>query len=213
MRAAASLAEEAKRPGAESARVALDWVRRRLSPEGAGHPFFLFLHLYEPHAPYRPPEPFASRYRASPYDGEIAAADAVVGDLLGELERLGIYDRAVVALLSDHVDGLGQHGEQQHGMFLYRETLQVALLLKLPGSRLGGGRVAAPAQLIDVAPTFLRLAGLPVPAGLRGESLLDLARPPAAPAGMPAAGAAGGERPVYAQGPGARPRFRREQLH
>src|SRR5260370_29902426 len=175
MRAAANLAEEAKRPGAESARVALDWVRRRLSPEGAGHPFFLFLHLYDPHAPYRPPEPFASRYRASPYDGEIAAADAAVGQMLDGLRRLGLYDRSVGLLLSDHGEGLGEHGEQQHGLYLYRETLQVPLLLKLPGAKRGGRSVGAPAQLIDVTPTLCRLAGLHAPAGLTGESLLDLA--------------------------------------
>ncbi len=226
---AASLAEEAKRPGAESARAALDWVRHR----PAGRPFFLFLHLYEPHAPYRPPEPFASRYRASPYDGEIAAADAVVGQFLDELRRLGVYDRAVVALLSDHGEGLGEHGEQQHGMFLYRETLQVPLLLKLPGSRLGGGRVTAAAQLIDVVPTFARLAGVPAPAGLRGENLLDLERGPAPGRAAPGAtapgtavpgaaaarpdGAAGsaavpgqaaaGERPIYAETLGPRLHF------
>ncbi|MBV8203388.1 MAG: sulfatase-like hydrolase/transferase [Acidobacteria bacterium] len=209
MPAAADLSEQAKRPGAESARVALDWVRRR----AAGHPFFLFLHLYEPHAPYRPPEPFASRYRESPYDGEIADADAVVGGFLGELRRLGIYDRAVVALLSDHGEGLGEHGELQHGMFLYRETLQVPLLLKLPGSRLGGGSVPAPAQLIDVAPTLLRLAGRPVPAGLSGENLLDLARSQAAGA-TPSADAAdaahaqgadlAGGRPIYSETLGPR---------
>ncbi|HVR11542.1 MAG TPA: sulfatase-like hydrolase/transferase [Thermoanaerobaculia bacterium] len=208
---AAAHMEEAKRPGAESARVALDWVGRR----AAGHPFFLFLHLYEPHAPYRPPEPFASRYRAAPYDGEIAAADAVVGDFLGGLRRLGVYDRAVVALLSDHGESLGEHGEQQHGTFLYRATLQVPLLLKLPGSRRAGGSVTAPAQLIDVVPTFLRLAGVPAPAGLAGESLLDLGRSPAGGPAVAGGGQAGGgpaaapagERPIYAETLGPRLHF------
>jgi choline-sulfatase len=189
---AAGLGVETKRPGTDSVRAALDWVRGR----GAGHPFFLFLHLYEPHAPYDPPEPFASRYRTSPYDGAIAAADAAVGELLRELERLGIYDRAVVMLLSDHGEGLGEHGEQQHGMFLYRATLQVPLLLKLPGSLLGGGSVPAPAQLIDVAPTLARLAGAPLPPGLAGEDLLGLV------GAAGAAGGAGGGRPAEA---GARP--------
>jgi choline-sulfatase len=223
MPAAANLVEEAKRPGTESVRVALDWVRRRLSPEGAGHPFFLFLHLYEPHAPYEPPEPFASRYRASPYDGEIAAADAAVGELLGGLKRLGVYDRAVVILLSDHGEGLGEHGELQHGMFLYRTTLQVPLLLKLPGSRLGGGSVPALAQLIDVVPTLARLADVPVPAGLSGKSLLDLGgSPPAAAAAAAAAadpaspgeaspalagGAAAADRPIYSETLGPRLHF------
>ena len=204
---AAGLGVEAKRPGTDSVRAALDWVRGRT----AGHPFFLFLHLYEPHAPYDPPEPFASRYRASPYDGAIAAADAAVGELLRELDRLGIYDRAVVMLLSDHGEGLGEHGEQQHGMYLYRTTLQVPLLLKLPGSRLGGGSVRASAQLIDVAPTLARLAGVPVPPGLAGENLLDLigAAPDAAIGAAPGAavGAAAGARPIYAETLGPRLHF------
>jgi arylsulfatase A-like enzyme/Flp pilus assembly protein TadD len=163
-----------QRSGRETVRRALDW----LGQVGA-EPFFLFVHLYEPHSPYAPPEPFASRYRASPYDGEVAAADAIVGDFLAELKRREIYDSAVVVVLSDHGEGLGDHGEEEHGVFLYREALQVPLLLKLPESRLGGTSVAAPAQLADVAPTLLALTGRPVPGGLDGTSLLDLRRPEA----------------------------------
>jgi arylsulfatase A-like enzyme/Flp pilus assembly protein TadD len=158
-----------QRSGRATTAAALDWVR---SVEGK--PFFLFLHLYEPHTPYTPPEPFAARYKSNPYDGEIAEADAIVGDLLQALKDQGIYDKAVIILLSDHGEGLGDHGEAEHGIFLYREALQVPLLLKLPGSSLGNSSVAAPAQLVDVAPTLLALAGQPVPAGLDGGSLLDL---------------------------------------
>jgi arylsulfatase A-like enzyme/Tfp pilus assembly protein PilF len=163
-----------QRPGPETARLAMEWVRAR-----ADRPFFLFLHLYEPHAPYLPPEPFASRYE-NPYDGEVAAADAVVGDVLGELRRRGLYDRAVVVLLSDHGEGLGDHGEQFHGVLLYREALQVPLLVKLPGSRQGGRRVAAPARLVDLVPTLLGLTGREPLAGLDGASLLELLQPEAA---------------------------------
>jgi tetratricopeptide (TPR) repeat protein len=158
-----------QRTGAETLAAAREWLRGV-----EGKPFFLFFHLYEPHTPYAPPEPFASRYRASPYDGEIAAADSVVGGLLQELKDRGVYKKAVIVLLSDHGEGLGEHGEAEHGIFLYREALQVPLLLKLPGSGLGGTSVAAPAQLVDVAPTLLALAGRPVPEGLDGGSLLDL---------------------------------------
>jgi arylsulfatase A-like enzyme len=171
-----------QRPGRETSRAALDWLAKV-----AGKPFFLLLHLYEPHTPYAPAEPFASRYRAAPYDGEIATADAIVGDFLAELKKRGLYDKAILVLLSDHGEGLGDHGEQEHGILLYREALQVPLLLKLPGSRLGGTSVAAPAQLADVAPTLLALAGQPVPQGLDGGSLLDLRR-----AGAPA-------RPIYSE--------------
>ncbi len=175
-----------QRPGAATVAAALAW----LAPH-AGRPFFLFVHLYEPHAPYEPPEPFAARYRDVPYDGEIAAADAAVGTLVAELKRLGIYDRAVVALMSDHGEGLGEHGEGQHGIFLYRTTLQVPLLVKLPSARQGGRRVAAPARLVDLFPTLVELAGLPLPAGLDGASLL----PALGGAGESAAAA----QPAYAE--------------
>jgi arylsulfatase A-like enzyme/Tfp pilus assembly protein PilF len=172
-----------QRPGTATVAAALAWLRPR-----AARPFFLFVHLYEPHVPYRPPEPFASRYAGRPYDGEIATADAAVGGLLSELKRLGVYDQAVVALMSDHGEGLGEHGENQHGVFLYRSTLQVPLLVKLPGGRLGGRRVAAPARLADLFPTLVELAGLAVPAGVDGSSLVPLF-----PGAAPRAGAAARE--------------------
>ncbi|HYU33642.1 MAG TPA: sulfatase-like hydrolase/transferase, partial [Thermoanaerobaculia bacterium] len=164
-------AELVERPGAETVRAAVDWLRGR----SGDRPFFLFVHLYDPHTPYKPPEPFASRYREHPYDGEIAADDAAVGTLLDALKQQGVYDRAIVLLLSDHGEGFGEHGEEGHGILLYREVLQVPLLLKLPGGRRAGTSVAAPAQLTDVAPTLLSLAGRPVPAAMHGESLVRLA--------------------------------------
>ena len=156
-----------QRPGGATLDLAREWLR-----EAAEGPFFFFFHIYEPHTPYRPPEPFASRY-ADPYDGEVAAADRVVGDLLDELKRLGVYDRAIIVLLSDHGEGLGDHGEEEHGVLLYTTTLHVPLMLKLPASRLAGASVEAPVQLIDVYPTLAGLLGLPKPHGLRGRSLLD----------------------------------------
>jgi choline-sulfatase len=156
-----------RRPGPETARRALAWVETVKSK-----PFFLFLHIYEPHLPYDPPEPFRSRYGAT-YDGEVAASDAVVGQLLGQLKRDGLYDRAIVLLVSDHGEGLGDHGEEEHGILLYREVLHVPLLLKLPGSRDAGTRVAAPVGLIDIVPTVTSLLGLDSGDRLRGVSLLD----------------------------------------
>jgi arylsulfatase A-like enzyme/Flp pilus assembly protein TadD len=160
-----------QRPGSETLKLSLDWLR-----SVQGRPFFFFFHLYEPHTPYRPAEPFASRY-ASKYDGEIATADRIVGDLLAELKRLGAYDRALIVLLSDHGEGLGDHGEEEHGVLLYEEAIHVPLLLKLPGSQLAGSTVAKPAQLTDVAPTVLSLLGMDVPKALRGVPLLDLLAP------------------------------------
>src|SRR5207247_1400016 len=139
-------------------------------------PFFLFLHIYEPHLPYEPPEPYRSRY-GSTYDGVVAASDGVIGEFLGQLKRDGIYDRAIILLVSDHGEGLGDHGEQEHGVLLYREVLHVPLLLKLPLSRDAGTRVGEPVGLIDIVPTVTALLKLKAPAPLQGVSLLDRDRP------------------------------------
>ena len=122
-------------------------------------PFFLFLHLYEPHVPYEPPEPFRSRY-ANAYDGEIATADAIVGDLIRHLKQRSLYDNAIIVLTSDHGEGLGDHGEAQHSILLYTETIRVPLIVKLPHREKGGTRSATPAALSDIAPTIASLVHL-----------------------------------------------------
>jgi choline-sulfatase len=167
-RAADGAGPRAERPGGDTMRSILPWLR-----QVADRPFFLFFHLYEPHAPYQPAAPFDRRFESA-YDGEVAAADQVVGELLDALRALGAYDRALIVLVSDHGEGLGDHGEREHGVFLYREALQVPLLLKLPRSRLGGTTITAPAQLVDVVPTVLAAVGVEPPTGLRGASLLTL---------------------------------------
>ena len=158
-----------KRPGGETVRRALAWVGSVKSK-----PFFLFVHVYEPHLPYEPPEPFRSRYGTT-YDAEVAAADAVVGELVGQLKRDGLYDRAIVLLVSDHGEGLGDHGEQEHGILLYREVLHVPLLLKLPGSRDAGSRLGAPVALTDIVPTVTSLLNLGGEVR-KGSSLLERGR-------------------------------------
>ncbi len=160
---------EIQRPGPETLQAVLPWLRSAVH-----RPFFLFFHIYEPHTPRDPPERFAARYGKT-YDGEVAAADAVVGQLVDELKVLDLYDRSTIVLLADHGEGLGDHGEDEHGVLLYRESLQVPLIVKLPGSAGAGASVATPAELVDVAPTILALAGAEVPASLPGTSLLALA--------------------------------------
>jgi arylsulfatase A-like enzyme/Flp pilus assembly protein TadD len=171
-----------QRPGDETEAALAAWL------EGKKAPFFALLHLYEPHSPYEPKEPFRSRF-ADPYDGEIATADAVVGKFLDRLRAKGLYDQALVVFLSDHGEGLGEHGEDEHGVFLYREVLQVPLLVKLPGGAGRGTSVAAPVQLVDVFTTIATAAGVAgfvPPAGT--VSLLDTA-----------AGRATEERRVFAE--------------
>jgi arylsulfatase A-like enzyme/predicted Zn-dependent protease len=133
-------------------------------------PFFLFLHLYEPHKPYAPPPRFASY---DPYDGEIAYVDEILGRLFERLRALDLYDRSTIVLLSDHGEGLGDHGEQEHGLFLYNATVQVPLIVKLPGQD-RARRVAAPVQHADIVPTILDIAGAPARPGIRGRSLRPL---------------------------------------
>ena len=154
--ATAGATSEHQRSGRETLEHALAWIQ--------GHreqPFFFFLHLYEPHAPYEPPEPFKSRY-PSAYDGEIAAADAIVGELVRSLKDSGLYDSAILVFTSDHGEGLEDHGEDQHGILLYREALWVPLLVKLPGSHQTDS-ISQPTPLAHLFGTVLRLVGIDLP--------------------------------------------------
>ncbi|HEY2830444.1 MAG TPA: sulfatase-like hydrolase/transferase [Thermoanaerobaculia bacterium] len=157
-----------QRDGKETLEAANGWLTSHID-----RPFFFFLHLYEPHTPYEPPEPYYSRYPRH-YDGEIAYVDAIVGRLLDELKSKGVYDKALIILLSDHGEGLNEHGEDEHGLFLYREDLQVPLMVKLPKQRRAGASVKTPVELTDVFPTILdRTATLAPKTGKRsGQSLL-----------------------------------------
>ena len=172
-----------ERRGSEVVARALAWLEHR--PPG---PLFLWVHLYDAHDPYDPPPAFAARFAGAPYDGEVAAVDAAVGDLLAGLSGRGIFDGALLVVASDHGEGLGDHGESTHGVFLYDATIHVPLLLRRPRAQGGGRRIAARARLADIAPTVLEAAGLAMPATMQGRSLLELAG--AAPAD---------ERPAYAE--------------
>jgi arylsulfatase A-like enzyme/Tfp pilus assembly protein PilF len=164
--------------------VAVDALGAWVEAQGEA-PFFAFLHLYEPHWPYTPPA--AHRGHAQPYDGEVAHADELLGRFLDRLRGRGLLDRALVAVTADHGEGLGDHGEAEHGIFLYREALHVPLLVRLPGGARGGARVAGAVGHADLAPTLLDLAGLDG-AGMDGASLREALRTGRAPG-----------RPVYAE--------------
>lgn len=157
---------QVQRDGAETLARAEQWIDAQTDSR-----FFLFLHLYEPHTPYQPPARFA---KYDPYDGEIAYADEIVGRLLDSLRRRTLYDDATIVLLSDHGEGLGDHGEREHGVFIYDATIRMPLVIKLPGARGAGRRAPSPAQQIDVAPTLIDIAGAARPAGLLGRSLRPL---------------------------------------
>jgi len=138
---------------------------------------FTWVHLYDPHAPYEPPEPYASRYADRPYDGEVAWSDELVGRLDAALTRLGIRDDTLIVVTSDHGESLGEHGEAVHGFFLYEATIRVPLIVRGPGIA-PGARIQATVQTIDLFPTVLSLAGVPVPSPERvaGRSLMPAFR-------------------------------------
>ncbi len=135
-------------------------------------PYFLWIHFYDPHLPYRPPEPYASRFAGRPYDGEIAHADAELGRLLTLLAARGLERNLVVAVAGDHGESLGEHGEAAHDVFIYQATQRVPLLLAGPGVP-SGVVIAQRVGLIDVAPTLAELLGVPF-GEARGRSLVAL---------------------------------------
>jgi arylsulfatase A-like enzyme/Tfp pilus assembly protein PilF len=139
-------------------------------------PFFLWLHFFDPHAPYAPPEPYASQFAGRLYDGEIAYVDQEVGRVLERVRRPDLAANTLVALMSDHGEGLGEHGEWTHGVFLYDATLRVPLILSLPGDSMGK-RTTGLARTIDVLPTVLGALRIPIPQSVQGTSLLNAATP------------------------------------
>jgi arylsulfatase A-like enzyme/Flp pilus assembly protein TadD len=167
--AGAKAVGEVQRDGPQTVAHALDWMRG-----ASGRPFFLFVHLYEPHTPWTPPAAQLARYGAT-YEGEIAAADAALGQLLDGLRAQGRYDDALIVLVSDHGEGLNDHGEAEHGILLYREALHVPLLVKLPRAEQRGSRQTALAGLRDVVPTVAALLGVTAPKDAHGRNLLDAA--------------------------------------
>ena len=139
-------------------------------------PFFVWIHLFDPHTPYLPPEPFKSQYSAAPYDGEVAYVDSLLGKLFSTLTERKLEQRTTVLLTSDHGEGLGEHGEQAHGYFLYDATLRVPLILKDPSFPLRNRIVMDQVRSIDIAPTLIELFGLSKPDQIEGQSLVSLAR-------------------------------------
>ena len=147
---------------------ALEWLTARTGP------WFAFIHIFDPHHPYEPPEPFRSQFKDRLYDGEVAYVDASLKKLVDEIEGRDWIDSTVIVLAADHGEGLGQHGEDTHGFLAYNTTLWVPLILCAPG--LKPARVDQVAALVDVFPTVCELLALPMPPGLDGVSLAAAAK-------------------------------------
>jgi arylsulfatase A-like enzyme/thioredoxin-like negative regulator of GroEL len=151
-------------------------------------PVFLWIHLYDPHDPYDPPEPYKTKYTANPYDGEIAYVDAAIGRLFEQLHKRAMYDNSAIAVMSDHGEAFGEHGEREHGIFVYDETIHVPLVIKLPGQHSAGARIDERVGLVDVAPTMLRALGIAVPSQMQGSPLVSATLVPTVT-----------DRPIYAE--------------
>jgi arylsulfatase A-like enzyme/Tfp pilus assembly protein PilF len=165
---AMSLASVA-RPGNEVVDRAIAWMAKV-----AHERFFAWIHLYDPHAPYASPEPYRGDYRGHPYRGAVAFTDAQVGRVLSFLDEKGLARDTVVVVTADHGEGLGEHGEETHGFFVYESSMRVPLIVRAPG--LGGmpRRVGQPVRSVDIMPTVLDLVGAAPPQGIAGRSLRPL---------------------------------------
>jgi len=164
-----------QRGGDETIVEAVRWLDER--PQG--EPFFLWLHLYDPHDPYTPPEPYKSLYPNRPYDAEVAYTDLLIGDFRQALADRGLLENSLVILTSDHGEGLGDHGEGFHGYFLYDTTVHVALIMRPPGGSPAPQVVDTAVSHVDLLPTILDAVNVSPPASTHGQSLLPalLGRP------------------------------------
>jgi tetratricopeptide (TPR) repeat protein len=149
----------------KTTRLALDWLDNHSEDR-----FFLFVHYYDPHSDYEPPEPFASKFSDNLYAGEIAYTDHYIAKVINKLKSLGIFDSSLIIITSDHGEMLGEHGEDEHGYFIYQSALRVPLIFRLPGQR-KAQRIKDLAGLVDIVPTVCSLLGIQPPAPYHGRDL------------------------------------------
>jgi choline-sulfatase len=154
----------------QTADKAIAWLR---GPRPEDRPFFLWLHFFDPHAEYEPPEDIAMRFAGDPYSGEIHYADRELGRVIASLDELRLLDQTLFIFTADHGDGLGEHGERTHGIFIYESTTRVPLLMAGPQVP-AGKRVDSVVSVVDIVPTVLDLLGQPGARELDGRSLRSL---------------------------------------
>jgi arylsulfatase A-like enzyme/Flp pilus assembly protein TadD len=154
-----------ERCGDETSQVAMDWLARHQDED-----FLLFLHYYDPHAAYDPPEPHASRFRSDLYAGEIAFTDACIGRVIEKLKQLGLYESTLLIITADHGEMLAEHGEPEHSYYIYQSAVRVPLLIKTPGTD-PSRRISQPVGLIDLVPTICGLLDIEPPSEAEGVDL------------------------------------------
>ncbi len=160
-----------ERRGGDVRDVALRWLGEQKTTQ----PFFCWVHLFDPHDPYEPPEPYLSQYPNNSYAGEVAYADSVLGEILDALRRMGFYEKSLIVVVGDHGEGLGDHQEMTHGYYLYDPTLLVPMIMKLPSDgrfETKTGVVKGVFQLVDVFPTVLQVLSIQPPQNLQGQGLV-----------------------------------------
>ncbi len=155
-----------ERKAARSIDRAVRWLRAE-----SDRPFFLWLHLFDPHHPFEPPPPFDHTYRERPYDGEVVYTDRALGKFMAALKELEIYENSLIILVADHGESLGEHDENFHANFVYDATMHVPLMVRAPGGR-RGVRVPEIVSTIDIMPTALDALGVPIPDDVQGVSLM-----------------------------------------
>ena len=160
---------EIQRPANEVVDKALPWI-----DSVKDQPFFAWLHFYDPHTPYAPPEPYRTRYKGHPYRGEVAFTDSQVGRVVEFLESRGLLEKTVIAVMGDHGESLGDHGEDAHGFFIYEAVTRVPFIIRAPVESARGRRVADPVRTVDLLPTALDLMSLPPAPQVAGKSLVPL---------------------------------------
>jgi arylsulfatase A-like enzyme/Flp pilus assembly protein TadD len=155
-----------ERPADQVVQPAIEWIA------GQKDKWFSWIHVFDPHDPYTPPEPFKTEYPQDPYSGEVAFVDAQLGILFDFLEKRNLLEKTVVIITSDHGEAFGEKGERTHGFFAYNNTIHIPLFLFYPGVE--PKMVGENACHIDIFPTVCDLLGLAVPQHIQGESLLPL---------------------------------------
>ncbi|MEW6363009.1 MAG: sulfatase-like hydrolase/transferase [Acidobacteriota bacterium] len=179
---------DVERKGGQTMQLALQWLE-----SNASKPFFLWVHLYDPHESYDPPQPFREEF-TSLYDGEIAYADSLVAELDASLEDRGIRDRTLLVIAGDHGESLGEHEEETHSIFVYGATVRVPVMFSMPGGMPEGLRVEAPVSLVDLFSTIVEMMNIPGAPQTDGRSLVPLMRRPRA-----GAEPAWRDRPLYCE--------------
>jgi len=173
---------QAQRRAGEVTTAALKWLNQQLNQQlaNSNQQWFLWVHYYDAHWPYDPPAPFRTTFRASPYDGEVAYVDSNIAKLIAAIEGAGQLDRTLVTVIADHGEGLGDHGEQEHGLFLYDSVLHVPWVMRLPARASAGRVVTTQVRAIDVLPTLAAVAGVTSPS-VDGQNVMPFVTGAAVP--------------------------------